>query len=209
MPGGFELTRPESRGGATPMLPKKGQRDHDSRGELCDHAPTIEWDDPGALRAVAIGREKPNAAVVAVRQREVDAEDPHLEHVARIGSLHKNGPRENVSAGALIGDRVDDVAQGLLHVGWRDARRLQAVGAVRDERLDQDGVARGDAEHRRRRGAVVAVGDGARRGGEPMEVLGGERRGGGREQQESEKGSNRRDHAENVDGGGLRSNDCH
>src|SRR5439155_11404336 len=49
------------------------QRDHDSRGELCDHAPTIEWDDPRALRAVAIRREKSSAAVVAVRQGEVDA----------------------------------------------------------------------------------------------------------------------------------------
>src|SRR5439155_967892 len=52
-----------------------------------------------------------------------------------------------------------------------------------------DGVARGDAQHRRRRGAVVAVGDGARRGGEPMEVLGGERRGGGREQQKRDERS--------------------
>src|SRR2546429_9634142 len=69
------------------------------------------------------------------------------------------------------------------------ARRFQAVGAVRDERLDLDGVARGDAQHRRRRGAVVAVGDGARRGGEPMEVLGGERRGCGAEQEESDERS--------------------
>ncbi len=95
-------------------------------------------------------------------------------HVARIGSLDVDGPREDVSAGALVGDLTDDVAQGLLHIGRRDARRLQAVGAVRDERLDKDGVARCDAEHRRRGGAVVAVRDGARRGGEPMEVLGGE-----------------------------------
>src|SRR5207237_890127 len=149
------------------------QRDHDARGELCDHAPTIEWDDPRALRAVAIGRKKSAAAVVAVGQGEIDAENPHLEHVARIGPLHVDGPGENVSARALIGHLGDDVAQRLLHVGRRDACHFQAVGAVRDERFDLDGVARGDAQHGRRRGAVVAVGDGARRGGEPMEVLGG------------------------------------
>src|SRR5439155_4998170 len=87
------------------------QRDHGARGELRGHARAIERDDPRALRAVAIRREKSAAAVVAVRQGEIDAENPHLEHVARIGSLDEDGPRENVSAGALIGDLGDDVAQ--------------------------------------------------------------------------------------------------
>ena len=87
-----------------------------------------------------------------------------------------------MSAGTLVGHLGHDVTQGLLHVGWRDSRGFQAVGAVGDERLDLDGVARSDAEHGRRRGAVVAVGDGARRGGKAMEVLGGESSGQNAEQ---------------------------
>src|SRR6266550_6907620 len=79
------------------------ERDHDVRRELRGHARAIERDDPRAMGAIAIGRQKSTAAVVAVRKEEIDAEDPHLEHVSRIGSLDKDGPRENVSAGALVG----------------------------------------------------------------------------------------------------------
>src|SRR5204863_7511259 len=118
-----------------------------------------------------VHREKSAAAVVAVRQGEIDAENSHLEHVTRIGGLDVDGPGENVSTRALVGHLADDVAERLLHVCRRDAGGLEAVGAGRYGRFDFHRVARGDAEHRRRRGAVVAVCNRVWRGGEPMEVL--------------------------------------
>src|SRR5204862_5919326 len=73
------------------------QGDHHSRGELRDHTAAIERNDPRELRAVTVHREKSAAAVVAVRQGEIDAENSHLEHVTRIGGLDVDGPGENVS----------------------------------------------------------------------------------------------------------------
>jgi len=164
------------------------QRDLHPRRELRHHAVAVERDDPRAVGTVAVRRQKPTAAVVPVRDREVDLENAHLEHVARVGSFYIDGTGEDVSAGPFVGHLGDDIAQRLLHVGRRDARGLEAVGPIGDERLDLHGVTRGDAQHRRRRGAVIAVGDGPRCGGKPVEMLGCERATGDGEQQDGESG---------------------
>src|SRR5258705_8040002 len=51
------------------------QGDVHPRGEAGDHATTVEGDDARPVRAVTIAWQEPSAAVVAVREREIDAED--------------------------------------------------------------------------------------------------------------------------------------
>jgi hypothetical protein len=147
------------------------QRDLHPGRELRHHAAAVERNDPRAPCTVAVRRQKPTTPVVTVRDREVDLEHAHLEHVPRVCAFYIYRPGENVSAGALVSHLGDDIAQRLLHVGRRDARGLEPVGPIGDERLDLHGVAGGDAQHRRRGGAVVAVRDGSRRGREPVEML--------------------------------------
>src|SRR5882724_9479998 len=92
-PGGLLLTRPSSGAGATPMLPKNAQR------------------------AVAVLRHDPAAAVVAVVEREIDGENPDLQHVARLGTLDINRPSQDVPArpAAVAGDLRDHPLQRLLN----------------------------------------------------------------------------------------------
>src|SRR6185437_2790595 len=115
------------------------------------------------MRWPAVLGQKPAASIVCVRDRERDAEDAHLEHVAGFRAVDVDRAGEDVSTGTLVGHLRRDVAQRLLYFVRRKARPLQTLWRVRDQRFHFHGVAGRDAEHRFRRGAVIAPGDGGRR----------------------------------------------
>jgi len=145
------------------------QWNHDPVAQRRHHARGVEANDARA-RIAAILAEKAAAPVVGVGDGEMRVEDAHLEHVAGIGARHVNGSSENVTAGPAVRDGIHHVAQRLLHLGARQSRALQPAGRVGEERLDFNGIARGDAEHRCGRRAVVAVGHGVRCGREVVDV---------------------------------------
>src|SRR2546425_880881 len=121
------------------------QRDLHPGRELRHQAAAVERDDPRAVRAVAVHRQKPTAAVVPVRDREVDLEHAHLEHVSRIGTFDIDGPRENVSAGALVGHLGEDIAPR-----WRWFNVWEKpMSAIRTARSWPRGIGGGSRSSRR------------------------------------------------------------
>ncbi len=110
----------------------------------------IERDDPHLRVAVVFGNEPALCAegVVRVRDGEVDLLDSHLEHVARVGAGDIDRAGEDVPARPFVRDLSVDVAQRLLDVRRRDARAFESRGRRRDQRPDDDAVARVNTQHR-------------------------------------------------------------
>jgi len=139
------------------------QRDRDAGREGRRHRGRVERDDARALlpiRGTVVGNVAA-AAVVAVRNREIDREDLHLQRVTRFCALDEHRAGEDVAAGAppLRGDAGLDRFERRLDLIVRHPGALQACGAIGQECVDVDDVARGDRQHRLSRGIVPAVGD--------------------------------------------------
>ena len=94
--------------------------------------------------------------VVGVRNRQLDGQDFHFQHVAGLRVFDVNRPGENVSAGAFVFHLLGDVAQRLLDLLRRHTRLFQPLRAVGDQGLNFHRVARLDAQHRRGFRVVVA-----------------------------------------------------
>ena len=102
---------------------------------------------------------------IAARARH-DVEDAHLQHVAGLGVLHRDRPRADVHAKSFAGAAAEhagihrtraatiDVlpvpcpAEHAFSAGIARDHQLGLVGGVLRQRLDGDGVARGDLDLR-------------------------------------------------------------
>src|SRR5579872_58800 len=142
------------------------QRNLNSRSELGQHALPVQGNDLDTrirevIRQEACPGSKP---VIGVRNSQLDLLNSHLQRVPRLGAFNVDRPCENVPARTFVGDLLVDVAQALLHLLRRYSRLLQPCRAVRDQRVDDHGVARVNAKHGRCSGVVITPSHGLRRG---------------------------------------------
>src|SRR4029077_12815031 len=97
--------------GRDPHAAEEWAQRHDDAGcELGAHGAALERDDAHGHPWLAVLRQHSAAAVVAVVDREIDREDPHLEHIAGLCALDEHGTGEDVTPGAaaLPGHLGDD-----------------------------------------------------------------------------------------------------
>ena len=129
-----------SRGWRHTHAPEEGSQGNlDSRREYSDHSFFVQGNDAGSL-LTAIVPDEPATPVVAVRNLEPDRDDPHLQYVTLLGSLHVDGSGQDMAARSTIGHLVDDVAERLLYLVGRHSRGLEPVRAVGDHRDHVDHV---------------------------------------------------------------------
>jgi hypothetical protein len=142
------------------------QRNLDARREFRHHALFIQRNDFDFRVRIIVGQiAAPRAeSIVGVRNRQLDRQDFHFQHVAGFRAFNVNRPSKDVPAGAFVLHLVGDVAQRLLHLIRRHARLFQPLRAVRDQRLNLHRIARLHAQHRRRLRVVVTPSHSLRRG---------------------------------------------
>src|SRR6185503_3265575 len=104
------------------------QRYLEAVAELPDHPLRVEADDSRrGLRSIAEIASKPAAAVVAVRNGEVDRQHLDLEHVPGIRSLDVHRTGEDMATRTTISHLGNNVTQRLLNFSGRDSGRLETV----------------------------------------------------------------------------------
>ncbi len=155
--------RPESGGGATPMLPKNGRSGISNPGrEESDLPLEVEAHEFRALVGKEF-RKRSSTRREKVHRPGVDdphLDDAHLQHVSGFGASHRDRPHQEVRPLLL------HLLIHLFHVGsnrvFRNAERAQEPRSG-DHVLDVDHVPRIDGEDGWDRRVVITPDDGVRR----------------------------------------------
>ena len=133
------------------------QRNLDARGKFRHHALLVERNDFYFRVRIIVGQiaaPRPER-VVGIRNRQLDRQNFHFQHVADFRAFDVNRTRQNVSARAFVLHLIGDVAQRLLDLLRRQACIFEPLRAVGDQRLNFHRVAGLDAQHRHRLRIVV------------------------------------------------------
>src|SRR5256885_13748140 len=95
---------------ALPISEERPQWYDDPGSELRGHPVAVEWDDAHRRVRLAIFRQYPLAAVVAIVDCQVDRLNLDLEHIAWLCTLHIHRARQDVPPGAapIAGHLTDD-----------------------------------------------------------------------------------------------------